>query len=127
MRASEVIAALETKLSLVTAERDAAVAQLQAIGIEPVAVPQALMGLTAQERAYVVLLYEAYPRHLNKWDLLERLPAKDHAVEREARIVYVLAYKIRGKLKDKSSVENLNGIGYRLGKSMYEQLSGEIT
>lgn len=124
MRPSEVISGLRAQLAETERQRDAALGQLEAAGIEFVPMPQALSCLTGQERALVVILNAAYPSAVNKYDLLDALPSLDHARDRDVRLVDVVTSKVRRKLGDPHSIENTYGVGYRLGPALHQQLTG---
>jgi DNA-binding response OmpR family regulator len=95
---------------------------LAAFGAAEVPAAAAWMrGLTVQERALVGVLYASYPRTSSRYDLLERLPGRDHTQERQVQIVNILVHKIRKKLSLDAIVTE-RGIGFRLSKRFYESL-----
>src|SRR5215471_16230945 len=78
-------------------------------------------GLTRQESAMVGALCSAYPRIIDKYDLLEFLPGYDNVEERQVQVVSVTVHHVRRKL-GADAIENVRGVGYRLGASVYEKL-----
>ncbi len=87
---------------------------LAAAGAEPVETFKPWMqGLTTQERALLGALYQAYPRPLGRYELLELMPGLDHVEERQAQVVTVKVHHLRKKL-GLDAIENERGMGYRL-------------
>ena len=127
MRPSEVIAALRAQL----AERDALIdvlkGALSADGAEVIAAaPAALVALSPQERAFVGVLFRAYPRAVDAYVLLDLLPSRDHARERDLSLVTVLAWKVRKKL-GADAITSARGRGYRLGAPLHATLVAQQT
>jgi hypothetical protein len=83
-----------------------------------------MRGLTSQERALVGLLYACYPRARSTYDLLEGLPGRDHARERQVQIVGSVVHKVRRKL-GADAVVTERGLGFRLGERFFETLPKE--
>lgn len=67
--------------------------------------------LTPAESAVMGALMLRYPRWVDAYTLEEASRTKDHVVERDVKIIQVLACKVRKKLP--GSIENLHGRGYR--------------
>ncbi len=83
-----------------------------------------MSGLTAQERALVGLLYACYPRALSTYDILEGLPGRDHARERQVHLVSIVVCKVRRKLGADAIVTE-RGVGFRLSQRFFEALPTE--
>lgn len=77
-----------------------------------------MKGLTGQERAMIGALYASYPRTLDMYGLLERLPGHDRAEERQPQLVVIKVHQIRKKL-GVSAIETVRGMGYRLSATLH--------
>jgi hypothetical protein len=96
--------------------------QLLANGIPLLdAPPEWAKRITPQQRAFMGLLIAAFPRAVDPWDVLERLPGLDHVHERDFSGVKAIVYKIR-KALGTEAIETI-GAGYRLG-SLFQSPSG---
>ena len=125
LRPSEIIA----NQKRVIAQQDAIIetlkAALAAADIKPTTSDLPFLdNLTQQERALVGALYSAYPRSIDKYDLLEMLPGWARALDRQVQIVSVRVHHVRKKL-GAETIENIRGTGYRLGGALYRQMRGE--
>ena len=90
-------------------------ARLLALGMET-ATGAWIVGFSPQERSMLEMLSSAYPRFISLYDLEERLSGRDHARDRDVRIVRVIISRIKSKL-GKDVIVNEPGTGYRLGVS----------
>lgn len=108
------------------AEQDALIdllkGALAAAGLDEVPGYQPWMrALTPQERALLGALYRCYPRPMDKHALLDLLPGQDHVEERDAKLVATKVCHLRKKL-GAAAIENIPGIGYRLGRQQYDAM-----
>lgn len=85
-----------------------------------------MKGLTPQERALVGALYACYPRAMDKYALLDVLPGYDHVCDRSAQLVAIKVCHVRKKL-GAAAIENLSGLGYRLGAKQHQAMKREPT
>jgi hypothetical protein len=127
LRPSEIIA-LQKK---VIEEQDGIIAILKgalaAAGGEAVPTYRPWMGgLTPQEQALLGALYRHYPNPVGKYELLELIPGYDHVQERQAQLVSVKVHHLRKKLGG-DAIENVRGLGYRLGQRQYEAMREEAS
>ena len=87
---------------------------LSAQGVELVAEPPTwAAGLRKQEAEMVGVLLRAHPLALDRYDIEARLPGRDHAAERDVRLVDVLVCTVRRKL-GAAAIQTVRGTGYRL-------------
>lgn len=122
MRPSEVIADLRARLADAEALIDLQRGQLAAEGVEGFLDPTPLLrDLKTQERALVGILLRAFPTTLCDFAILERLPGRDHAEDRDVTIVRVLACRAR-KVLGHDAIETVRGCGYRLGSDFRKAL-----
>ena len=77
--------------------------------------------LARQERALVGILFARSPRCGPREAILELLPSRDHALERQLQLVDILVHKLRKKL-GKDAVVTERSEGFRLGKVLYQTL-----
>lgn len=77
--------------------------------------------LSAQEAAFVAILRRAHPKPASRLDILAHLPSQDHAVDRDVKLVGVLASRIRTKLGH-DVIESVKGFGYGLTASGAQQV-----
>lgn len=80
--------------------------------------------LTPQEIALVGALYAVFPKAINRYELLELLPAQDRmdGKERTISTIGVAVHRVRAKL-GKDAIESQRGRvgdGYRLGQRIYD-------
>ena len=82
-------------------------------------------GLTPYEALIVADLSDAYPRAVQQWALVDRLPVQRcEARTDDANNLKVHISKIRKKI-GKGSVETIRANGYRLGDGWKERIKGE--
>jgi DNA-binding response OmpR family regulator len=126
LRPSELIARQKDIIRDLEGMVDVLKAALAAEGVDTTLTIQPWMrGLTHQERAVVGALYAAYPRVINKYDLLELLPGFDHVAERTMGSVGVAICKVRKKI-GKDAIENVWGSGFKLGDEFYSRCQEPI-
>lgn len=122
MRPSEVIADLRAQLADAWALIDLQRGQLAAEGVDGFLAPTPLLrDLTTQQRALIGILLRAYPTTLGEFAILERLPCRDTALDRDVTIVRVLVCTTRKKLNG-ACIETVRGSGYRLGSDFRKVL-----
>lgn len=119
-RPSEIIARQKDIIRDLEGIVDVLKAALAAEGIEVTGVQPWAKGLTQQQRAVVGALLSAYPRVINKYDLLDLMPGFDHVVERGMGSVTVVVCHIRKKL-GYDAIECVRGLGFKLGDDFYRK------
>ncbi len=95
---------------------------LAALGVEqmPGSDPW-VAGLTPQERALVGALFARFPRAIDRYDLLDMLPARGNADDRQSQLVTIVVRNIRNKLGQDAIVTE-HGMGYRMSAECYDRL-----
>lgn len=84
-----------------------------------------LSGLASQERAVLGALYGAYPKCLNRRQLLNIIPAKSRDPEdTESHVVNVLVSKLR-RTFGKTAIINHYDLGWRLSPEFYTDIPKE--
>lgn len=84
-----------------------------------------MRGLRRQERAFVGILYAAFPRVVNNFALVEMLPGNAaDPLDRLAKIGSSVAYRTR-RVVGESAIETIHGVGYRLSREFYERIRKE--
>lgn len=81
-------------------------------------------GLTGQQAALVGALYAAHPRAVSHWALLEALPGRDAADDRQGATVRVQVCYAR-KVLGNDAIESVRGHGYRLGDALYRSMRAQ--
>ena len=76
--------------------------------------------LTRGEAALLTRLISAKPRAVDRYALEAAIPARDHAADRNVKIVDVLLCKLRKKL-GRQVIETLPGIGWRINPQWQQQ------
>src|SRR6185503_2455370 len=101
------------RLARLEALAEAQAAALAADGCETVLAPSAILARlsSGQERALVGALWRVHPAGLDPLTLLERLPANDHARDRDLALVKTVVARIRRKL-GAGAIETLRGEGF---------------
>lgn len=75
--------------------------------------PQAwMLKLCRQERALVAALMAVSPKVMSAWDLMERIPGRDHVDDRQPQIIKVLRSRVHKKLERDGVIQSLRGDGY---------------
>ncbi len=72
--------------------------------------------LTRGEAALLTTLMAARPRPVDRYSLEAAIPARDHAGDRNIKIVDVLLCKLRKKLGP-DVIETVSGLGWRIGSN----------
>lgn len=81
-----------------------------------------MVPLNPQQRALMGALYAAYPRTLDRSQLLQLIPSKSmDELERQPGIVNVIICKCRKELGF-DALYNDRGIGYRMGDEFYKSI-----
>ena len=102
-------------------------AALAAAGGEPASMFQPWMRkLSPQQQALLGVLYSRYPNPVSKFELLELIPGSDHVQDRQVNLVSVQVHHLRRKL-GQEAIENVRGLGYRLGRGLYEVMAEKGT
>lgn len=117
----DLVADLKARVRDVEAYCDLLKGALVDEGVEVPGFMGQLASLRPQHRALIGALYRAYPRHVDSWSLLDRIPGLDHAEERQVSLVRVLVHHARRALGH-DAVELVRGQGYRLGPRLFLEL-----
>lgn len=121
----QIIAELHERLARALALIDVQNAALAAQDVEAFDAPTGLLLLlTKQERELLGVLHRIYPRAASLGALLDALPARDHAKDRNEKMVSVLVCRIRDALGIEA-VETVRGIGFKLGSELHRALTGK--
>lgn len=91
---------------------------LFAAGVEKV--PERLIWaerLTPQHRALLGMLFQAWPNAVGSYDLLDGLPSRDHAHDRDVTLVHVIVSQVRAIFGHEAVVTH-RAVGYSLGAGM---------
>lgn len=121
MMPSERIAQLEAKLF--EARRRLAIAEtrLRLMDCElPDELPAWASELQPAAAALLDALLQAYPRVLNRWQLDEMVPKRDHAKERTDKVIDQYVHRVRQVLGD-DVIENVHGSGWRCSAAFHRQ------
>lgn len=118
---ADVVADLQARVRDVEAYCDLLKGALVDEGVEVPGFLGQLASLRPQHRALIGALYRAYPRHVDSWSLLDRIPGLDHAQERQVNLVRVLVHHAR-RVLGHDAVELVRGQGYRLGPRIFLEL-----
>jgi two-component system response regulator QseB len=124
-RPSEIIALQREIIDQQEAIIEVLKAALAAESATPLVVDPEWMGeLTPQERALLAALHRHYPNAVDKYDLLDAMPGRDHVEDRQAQMVNVKVCMVRKKL-GADAIESVRGVGYRLGRELHARMSGD--
>jgi DNA-binding response OmpR family regulator len=132
-RRSEIIAAMKAMLEKLRAENHRLKAAMRLVDagivdeLEEVPIgPAWTSGLTPQEIALVSALNTAFPRSLNRLQIMDCIHGHDHAHERDPRLAGVLVCRARKKLGFEA-IDTVHGAGWKLSHAFRATMSPDTS